>query len=79
MERVRSDAEYHRQVVALMRRLGDVLVDGEENGVGINALIAMLAVAGHDSPLTQKEYCEVVAAQLNHLMSTMTIDPKTFN
>jgi hypothetical protein len=45
----------------------------DEFSVTVNALITMLAVAGKDSTLTQREYCMHVAVQLDIIMSSISV------
>lgn len=73
MDTVTNEDQYHDRVLALITRLNDTMRDnGDEFSVVINALITMLAMAGKDSTLTQKEYCLHVAVQLAHIMSSMS-------
>ena len=74
-----DDPQYHEQVMLMVNKLFVVLNEGPNVGVGVNALITLLAVAGQDSPLDQPEYCKMVAYQLDHIMSTMNIERHSIN
>ena len=74
-----DDPQYHKQVVEMANRLVSVLNQSDSEGVGVNALITLLAIAGQDSPLSQEDYCIAVIGQLNYLMSTMRVVPASIN
>ena len=66
--------EYHNRVMAVVTKINDTMRDsGDEFSVIVNALITMLAMAGKDSTLTQKEYCLHVVVQLDHIMASMSV------
>jgi hypothetical protein len=74
MDTVTNEDQYHDCVMAVVTKINDMLHDSEvEFDVMVNALITMLAMAGKNSTLTQKEYCLHVVVQLNHIMASMSV------
>ena len=74
MDSVTNEDQYHNRVMAVVTKINDTMRDGgDEFSVMVNALITMLAMAGKDSTLTQHEYCLHVAVQLDHIMSSMSV------
>jgi len=74
MDTVTNEDQYHNRVMAVVTKINDTMRDGgDEFSVIVNALITMLAMAGKDSTLTQQEYCLHVAVQLDHIMSSTSV------
>ena len=71
-----SDADYHERVMTMVGRINASMHEGvDEYSVTVNALITLLAMAGKEATLTQREYCMHVAVQLDHIMSQMSVEP----
>lgn len=70
------NAEYTAQVMATAQALRTTL--GEvEFGIGVNALIMVLAECGKRSDLSDKEFLTLLVVQAKHLMDIMTVTEHT--
>ena len=74
MNTVPNEDQYHNRVMAAVTKINNTIRgNGDEFSVTVNALITILAVAGKDSTLTQREYCMSVVVQLDIIMSSMSV------
>ena len=70
-----SEDEYHDRVMAVVDTINDSLSNkGDEYSVTVNALLTLLAMAGKDATLSQRDFCMHVAVQLDMLMSSMSVE-----
>ncbi len=65
-------AEYTHEVMAVVKRLHEVLADVEYD-VGVNALMTMIAIAGAQCEMEQQDFLITTVSQIKHLMDHATV------